>query len=373
MTERGVTEADAMRLAIALAEHGEGDVNPNPLVGAVVLKDGEVIGRGYHKEFGGPHAEVFALRDAGDAARGATLVVTLEPCCCHGKTPPCTDAIVAAGISRVVVAQRDPSPQIAGKGIEILRAARIEVEEGLLREEASRQAEVFLAYVTQGRPFVQLKLASSLDGRIATRTGDAKWISGPASRVEAHRLRRRLSAILVGVGTVVADDPRLDVRHVIGKNPVPVVLDPSGRIPLDARVLSSSAKPIVVTAAMPADVEEFLRSRGVRVWRLSVDDSGRLDLTELLDRLGAEGGIDSVLVEGGGETAASFLDANVVDKVSILLAPILIGGRDAIPAIGGLGAARIADASRLHDVTIRQVGDDLLVTGYPHRRATLSS
>lgn len=372
MTERGVTETDAMRHAIALAEYGEGDVNPNPLVGAVVLRDGEVIGRGYHRAFGGPHAEVIALRDAGAGARGATLVVTLEPCCCHGKTPPCTDAILAAGISRVVVAQRDPSPEIAGKGIEILRAAGIEVEEGLLAEEASRQAEIFLTYVTRGRPFVQLKFASSLDGRIATRTGDAKWISGSASRVEAHRLRRRLSAILVGVGTVVADDPQLDVRHVVGKDPIPIVLDPSGRIPLDARVLRSSIDPIIVTATMPVDVEEALRSRGIHVWRMMIDDTGRFDLAELLDRLGTDG-IDSVLVEGGGETAACFLSAGLVDKVSLFLAPILIGGRDAVAGIGGSGVDRVADAPRLHNVTIRRVDDDVLITGYPRRRPALSS
>ncbi|MFC2099419.1 bifunctional diaminohydroxyphosphoribosylaminopyrimidine deaminase/5-amino-6-(5-phosphoribosylamino)uracil reductase RibD [Candidatus Bipolaricaulota bacterium] len=363
-----MTDVEAMRLAIALAELGEGDVNPNPLVGAVVLKDGHVVGRGYHHAFGGPHAEVLAIADADDDATGSTLVVTLEPCCCHGKTPPCTEAIIKAGIARVVVAQRDPSPRIAGNGIAALRSAGIEVVEGVLVAEAARQIEIFLTYVTTRRPFVQLKLACSLDGRIATKTGDSRWISGEASRVEGHRLRRRFASILVGVGTVVADDPSLSVRHVLGKDPIPIVLDPTGRIPADARLLNAEAHSIVVTSTLTSDAVNALTSRGASVWRIpfeSPSQPGRLDLPALLDRL-AEEGIDSVLIEGGGETAAAFLEADLVDKVSLFIAPILIGGRGAVPAIGGDGIERIADAWRLTGISVTRLDEDTLITGYLH-------
>ena len=359
-----MTEQEAMRLALELAELGAGNVNPNPLVGAVILKDGAVIGRGHHREFGGPHAEIFALREAGDDARGATLVVTLEPCCHHGKTPPCTDAIITAGIARVVTAHRDPSPSINGKGIEALRAAGIDVEEGLLAEEAATQNEIFLTYVTASRPFVQLKLACSLDGRIATRTGDSKWITGEAARMEAHRLRARFSSIAVGVETVISDDPQLTVRHVTGKDPIPVILDPAGRTPLAANAFRSAMHPVVVTASMPGAAEEQLAARGVRVWRIGTDENGRFDLARLLARL-AETGIDSLLIEGGGETAAAFLEAGLIDKVSLFLAPMLIGGRDAIPALGGTGAERIADAWHLKNVSIAKLDHDVMLVGYP--------
>lgn len=360
-----MNDADAMRLALELARLGEGDVSPNPLVGAVVLKDGEVIGRGYHRAFSGPHAEVFALHDAGDHARGATLVVSLEPCSHHGKTPPCTERIIDAGIARVVFAMQDPNPAVCGRGAARLREAGIDVTEGVLAEEAAGQNEIFVHYVTTGRPFVQLKLAISLDGRIATRTGDSKWISGEPSRAEAHRLRRRFSAVLVGVGTVLADDPALTVRHVRGRNPVPIVLDPTGRMPKSAKLLEAHDSPIIVTSSMSGEDESALRERGARVWRVPVEE-GRLDLPSLLRRLGKEE-IDSVLVEGGAETAARFLEARLVNKVSLFIAPILIGGRDAVPALGGSGAGRIADALRLDDLTVARLGEDLYVTGYPAR------
>jgi diaminohydroxyphosphoribosylaminopyrimidine deaminase/5-amino-6-(5-phosphoribosylamino)uracil reductase len=358
-----VNETDAMRLALDLARLGEGDVNPNPLVGAVVLRDGVVVGRGYHQRFGGPHAEVFALEEAGERARGATLVVTLEPCCHHGKTPPCTERIIEAGVRRVVYATADPNPLVSGRGAAHLREAGIDVDEGLLASEAREQNEIFARFVTTGRPFVQLKLAASLDGRIATRTGDSRWITGELSRTEAHRLRRRFSSVLVGVRTVLADDPELTVRHVPGRSPIPIVLDPSGRVPTSARLFSAHESPIVATCSIPREKEEALRSRGARVWHLC-ESARRLDLAQLLERLGAEG-VDSVLVEGGGETAAAFLEAGLVDKVTTFLAPILIGGRDAVPAIGGVGADVIAHALRLERVTVRRFGDDLCITGYP--------
>jgi len=357
-----VNDDDAMRLALDLARLGEGDVNPNPLVGAVIIKDGRIVGRGWHRRFGGPHAEVFALNEAGDAARGATLYVTLEPCCHHGKTPPCTERVIDAGVARVVVAARDPNPIVDGKGIACLRGAAIDVEEGILSDEAFRRNEIFFTFARTGRPFVLVKIAASLDGRIATRHGDSKWISGPASRLEAHRLRRRFASVLVGVSTVVADDPQLSVRHVVGRDPVPIVLDPTGRVPEDARLLALNLEPIVVTSTMEPDKERRLSERGVRVWRIPLS-AGRLDLAHLLRRL-AETSIDSVLVEGGGETAASFLEAGLVDKVEIFIAPILIGGRESTPSLGGVGVAQVADAWHVEDVSIARLGDDLRITGY---------
>jgi len=356
-------DAEWMRLALDLAEFGEGDVHPNPLVGAVVVREGEVVGNGYHRRFGGPHAEVFALDEAGEAARGATLYVTLEPCCHHGKTPPCTDRILASGVRRVVVAVRDPNPEVDGGGIACLRGAGIEVTAGVLREEAEQQNEIFFTYARRHRPFVQLKLAVSLDGRIAAKTGDSKWITSESSRIEAHRLRRRFMSVLVGVQTVINDDPLLTVRHVVGPNPIPIVLDRRGRLPPTARLLDASPPPIVVTATMPVEVEEDLRGRGARVWRLP-DDTGSVDLPGLLARL-AEEEIDSVLIEGGGEVAAAFLNSGLVDKLSLFIAPILIGGRGAVPAIGGAGVERVADAFHLERVTTEWRGPDLLYIGYP--------
>ena len=355
-----------MQVALELARLGAGDVNPNPLVGAVIVRDEVIVGRGYHRAFGGPHAEVFALDEAGDLARGSTLYVTLEPCCHYGKTPPCTDRIIEAGISRVVVATRDPNPVNNGKGIAALRNAGIEVEEGILQEEAERMNEVFLTYMRTGRPFVHLKMAVSLDGRIATRTGHAKWISSEASRVAGHRLRRSYTGIVVGIRTVLSDDPGLDVRQVIGKDPVPIVLDPSGRIGSEARLFTQPPYPIIVTAEMPEAKEAALTASGARVWRLPRSLEGDFDLPSLLLRLGAEG-IDSLLIEGGGETAARFLEAGLVHKVTFFVAPLLIGGQNAIPAIGGLGPETVAEAWRLRDVDIKQLGPDLQITGYPER------
>jgi len=359
------SDAELMQLALRLAEFGEGGVNPNPLVGAVVAADGEIVGRGYHRRFGGPHAEVIALDEAGPRARGATLAVTLEPCAHHGKTPPCSDRVIESGVARVIVACRDPNPLVNGQGIRALRAAGIEVVEGVLGDDARRQNEIFFAFTTRGRPFVLLKLAISLDGRIATRTGDARWITSEAARRESHRLRRKCAAVLVGIGTAIADDPQLTVRHVSGRDPVPIVLDSRGRIPPASRLLDPVRRPIIATASMSASNERALAERGARVWRLP-GTSGRVDLPALLDRLAAEA-IDSVLVEGGSETAAAFLEENLVDKVQFHIAPLLIGGREAVPAIGGRGADRVADALRLSDVRVEALGDDLIYTAYPPR------
>ncbi|HCP32403.1 TPA: bifunctional diaminohydroxyphosphoribosylaminopyrimidine deaminase/5-amino-6-(5-phosphoribosylamino)uracil reductase RibD [Candidatus Acetothermia bacterium] len=355
-----------MEIALELAERGEGSVNPNPITGALVVKNEVIIGRGYHKAFGGPHAEVFALKEAGENARGATLYVTLEPCCHHGKTPPCTRLIVDAGIKRAVIACRDPNPQVNGQGISHLREAGIDVTEGVLEEEAKRLNEIFFKFITTHLPFVQLKLAMSLDGKIATRTGDSKWITGEASRREAHRLRRKFASVLVGLKTVTVDDPRLTVRHVFGKDPIRIVLDGQGKIAVEATLLHEEGRTIIATAAMSQDREQALLNLGVEVWRLP-KDQGRVDIRSLLQRLGAEG-IDSVLVEGGGETAASFLSARLVDKVSLFIAPIIIGGRNAVPAVGKIGSEYVFEGIRLHDIEVEQVGQDTLYTGYLERR-----
>lgn len=356
-----------LREAFALAERGEGDTSPNPLVGAVVVHDGEIVGRGYHRHFGGPHAEVFALDEAGEKARGATLYVTLEPCAHHGKTPPCTTRILASGIARVVVPLEDPNPLVSGRGIAALRQAGVEVEVGLLRDVAERQNEIFLHYIRTRRPFVHLKLATSLDGRIATRAGDARWITGPEARTYAHRLRRRHAAVLVGIGTVLADDPELSVRHVPGRQPTPVVLDARGRLPVGARLLAGGRRPIVAVHGLPVARKRELESAGCRVWELP-SGSDRIDLPLLLARLGDEGA-DSVLIEGGGETAASFLEARLVDRVTFLVAPLVIGGRRAVASVGGEGPERLAQATALRDVTTTWVGPDLVYSGLVLRGA----
>jgi len=352
-----------MQLALKLAELGLGGVNPNPLVGAVVVNSGEVVGRGAHREFGGPHAEVFALEEAGDRAQGATLYVSLEPCCHYGKTPPCTDRIIAAGIKRVIYAIQDPNPQVSGQGAAQLRAHGIDVEEGLLRDLAIEQNEIFLTFTRRGTPFVELKLAMSLDGRIATKTGDAKWITGEPSRIEGHRLRAKHAAIAVGVQTVIQDDPSLNVRHVEGKDPVPIILDTTGRVPLHSKLLQVPSKATVATCVMPEEVEQKILATGAQVWRLP-EANGRVSIAALLSRM-TEEQLDSLLIEGGGELAASFIEARLIDKVSFFYAPILIGGRDAVPGIGGIGIERIADALRLERVKTQHLGDDLHLTGYP--------
>ena len=352
-----------MRLALKLALKGEGAVSPNPVVGAVVVKDGSVVGQGYHQKYGGPHAEITELGEAGEKARGATLYVTLEPSCHRGQTPPCTQSIIAADIRRVVVGCRDPNPLVNGKGIADLRKAGIDVTEGVLQEGARRANEIFIKFITTGLPFVHLKLAMSLDGKIATRTGDSKWITGDVSRKEAHRLRRAHGAVLVGVRTVLADDPRLTVRSVSGRNPTRVVLDAEGAIPLEATLLHDGSPVIVATAAMSEGKEAALCSLGAEVRRFP-DQEGCIDLGALLKHLG-ERRLDSVLIEGGSETAASFLEAGLVDKVSFFIAPILIGGRNAVSAVGGIGVECVSNAVHLRSVGVERIGEDVLVYGYP--------
>ncbi|MDI6709163.1 MAG: bifunctional diaminohydroxyphosphoribosylaminopyrimidine deaminase/5-amino-6-(5-phosphoribosylamino)uracil reductase RibD [Thermoanaerobacterales bacterium] len=365
-------DTEYMRMALELAARARGRTSPNPMVGAVVVHDGQIVGRGFHARAGLPHAEVEALREAGEAARGATLYVTLEPCCHHGRTGPCTEAVIASGVRRVVAGMRDPNPLVAGHGLARLREAGIEVTEGVLAEEAARLNEVFIKFITTRRPFVVVKAAVSLDGKIATHTGDARWVTSAAARSEGHRLRDTYDAILVGIGTVLADDPSLTTRlpEGGGRDPVRVILDSRARTPVAARVLrQESAAPtvIAVTELSPPERRKALEAAGAEVWICGSDPQVDLDL--LLARL-AEREITSVLVEGGSSVNASFLEAGLVDKVVWFIAPKIIGGREAPGAVGGRGPARMAEAVELERVQWRPVGEDLCCEGYLKKKGS---
>jgi diaminohydroxyphosphoribosylaminopyrimidine deaminase/5-amino-6-(5-phosphoribosylamino)uracil reductase len=353
-----------MRRVLALAQQGEGFTRPNPLVGAVVVKNGEIVAEAYHERFGGPHAEVLALQKAGKNAEGAELYVNLEPCVDFPgkKTPSCVEAIIRAGIKRVVIATRDPNPQVSGRGVARLRAAGIEVVEGVLAEEAKKLNEIFFHWITTRSPFVALKLALTLDGKIASFSGKSKWITGEEARRRVQELRRRYAAVLVGVNTVLADDPELTLRDLPGPQPLRVILDTHGRVPLTARVFSGEAKTLVATVDMPKGKEEALRAKGVEILRLP-ERNGVVDIQSLLFAL-SERNIDSVLVEGGGEVAWSFISQGLVQKIYFFYAPLILGGRDAVPAVGGEGFPEPAQGLAIRDITLERVGQDFLLTGY---------
>lgn len=357
-----------MRRALALARRAAGRTSPNPLVGAVVVRDGRVVGEGYHRKAGTPHAEVHALRAAGALAQGATLYVTLEPCDHHGRTPPCTEAILAAGIRRVVTATIDPNPLVAGRGLERLRRAGVEVVTGVLEDEARELNEAFFKYITAGRPLVTYKYAMTLDGKAAARTGASRWISGPAARRLVHRLRAQADAVLVGVGTILADDPELTVRDARGRDPVRVVVDSLLRTPPTARVVAAAARSgaptwIATTPAAPAERRAALQAAGAEVLVLPARD-GRVDLAALMAELGRRE-VTSVLLEGGPTLAAAALDAGLIDRVAAFVCPLLLGGAEAPGPVGGRGYATPDEAPRLEGVRLRRVGGDFLVTGRP--------
>ncbi len=366
----GVGGAEAaMARAIALARRAVGRVSPNPPVGAVVVRDGAVVGEGFTQPPGGPHAEVVALRQAGDAARGATLHVTLEPCCHHGRTPPCTDAIAAAGIARVCFAVPDPNPRVDGAGAAALRAAGIEVHDGTGAAEARELIAPFARWIASGRPLVTLKYAMTLDGRIAAHTGDSRWVSGPASRRRVHAMRDGADAILVGAGTVVADDPRLTTRldgprpdGGDAHHPLRVILDSRGRVPLAARVFDPElpGRTLVACVEVPPAYADALAARGADVVRLPAGPDGRVSLPALLDCLGRRG-ITDLLVEGGAAVHGAFLDAGLAGRVRAFIAPKLVGGAAAPGPVGGVGAAAMALATRLEDVVVERIDDDVLV------------
>ena len=359
-----------MREALRIARNAEGRTSPNPLVGAVIVRDGIIVAEGWHRKAGTPHAEVHALRMVGDLAKGATLYVTLEPCAHVGRTGPCAVAVRDAGIRRVVVAMSDPNPLVAGKGLKILRDAGVEVTVGVCEAEARQLNEVFLHWITTGRPFVVLKTAMTLDGKIATAAGASKWITGEAARLRVHELRDRYDAILAGIGTALADDPSLTTRlpDRTGKNPVRIIVDSNARLPLTSHVVTDGlAQTIVaVTEAAPEERVAALRAHGVDV--LTCGRGPHVDLAQLMQELGRRE-IASVLVEGGGTVNFSLLAAGLVDKVHAFVAPKIVGGRTAKTPVEGEGFAQLADSVQLTQLTAESVGGDVLLTGYVERNA----
>jgi diaminohydroxyphosphoribosylaminopyrimidine deaminase/5-amino-6-(5-phosphoribosylamino)uracil reductase len=352
--------------ALELARSCDYATSPNPMVGAVIIRDGEIVGRGRTAPAGGPHAEVTALREAGEAARGATLVVSLEPCCHQGRTPPCTEAVVAAGISRCVAAMPDPNPQVSGSGLEALRRAGIEVTVGVGSEAARLLNEQYLRWVTAGVPFVTAKFASSLDGRIATASGESHWITGDAARHLGHLLRHRHDAVLVGVGTVLADDPELSTRleGTVARQPIRVVLDSRLSVPPAARVIGSDGRCLIATGSgAPAAARRALEAAGARVIPFTPGADGRVPLGEVLKLLAEEERI-SVLVEGGARVHGSVFDQELADRVVAYIAPRVVGGERAPSAVAGRGVARLAAAAPLTGVTVERAGDDIVVSGY---------
>lgn len=354
-----------MNLALQLAEATKGQTSPNPMVGAVVVKEGRLLGTGVHLQVGTPHAEAEALDRAGSEAAGSTLYVTLEPCNHFGRMPPCTERIIAAGVSQVVIGATDPDPQVSGEGIVRLRQAGIEVVEGVLESQGSQLNEMYFTHRRKGRPFVTMKVAMTLDGKIATFTGDSRWVSGEESRLEVHRMRHHHDAILVGSGTVLQDRPRLTVRLPEGGNsPLRVIVDSKLRIPLDTPVADGSEVPTWIFCTEDRDRQKEMKlvERGVKV--IPAGEGSQVDLGAMLNYLG-DHGVLSVLAEGGAEMHASLLAGAFVDKVVAFIAPKLIGGKESPTPVGGFGVSNMAQAIQLRDVSVEQFGEDLCVTGYP--------
>ncbi len=370
MTRRFASRDEVMRRAIELARRGIGLVEPNPPVGAVVVDDQlRLVGEGCHERFGGPHAEVQALAQSGPAARGKTLFVTLEPCCHFGKTPPCVDAIIAAGIRRVVVGMQDPFPQVAGQGIARLREANIDVEVGFLEREARRLAAPFCKLVETGLPYVHAKWAMSLDGRIASRSGQSKWISNEASRAVAHRLRGRMDAIAIGIGTALADDPLLTARPAGPRLATRVVFDSSARLPLDSQLVrTAGTAPLLVVVGPRASAENVscLRGEGAEVLESpgcdDPDAADRIDVREVLTELGRRR-MTNVLVEGGSQLLGAFFDAQLLDEVHVFIAPRLLGGKDARSPLAGSGRLAPPELPDLETPEIEVLDGDVYVHG----------
>ncbi|HOE65900.1 MAG TPA: bifunctional diaminohydroxyphosphoribosylaminopyrimidine deaminase/5-amino-6-(5-phosphoribosylamino)uracil reductase RibD [Candidatus Hydrogenedentes bacterium] len=356
-------DVEYMRRALALAEKGRGRTSPNPMVGALLVRDGRIIGEGWHERAGDPHAEVNAVNAAGGDVAGATLYVTLEPCSHVGRTPPCVDFLLDRQLARVVVAMHDPNPKVCGEGIFRLRAAGVDVEVGVLEDEARCLNEYFIKYITTKMPFVIAKCGMSLDGKIATRTGDSRWVTGEESRRMVHRLRNEVDAILVGSRTVMLDDPSLTTRLERGKvkDPVRVILDADSYLDADRRVfhLEDNVPTLVV-------VPDDRRFEGPAEVVRAPSRKGGVDLRHLMRELAARE-ITSVLIEGGGTTHASAFEEGIVDKVMFFIAPKIIGGRDAVTAVEGEGIERMAEALPLERMTARPVGEDILVEAYVKR------
>jgi diaminohydroxyphosphoribosylaminopyrimidine deaminase/5-amino-6-(5-phosphoribosylamino)uracil reductase len=362
-----MTDEHFMKMALTLAEKGRGYTSPNPMVGAVVVKDGNVVGQGWHRAVGGPHAEVEALDGAGTRARGGVIYVTLEPCNHTGRTPPCTRKILGAGIREVVMAMEDPNPDVAGGGAGFLRDRGVAVTGGICQDEALQLNESFVKYARTRTPFVVMKSAATLDGRIATRTGHSRWVTGPAARGHVHQLRHALDAIMVGIGTIQADDPRLTARLADGggNDPVRIVLDTHLSINPDAGVLTaaSTAETLVITGpAVDGGKKKRIRREGVQIVPAAVAD-GRIDLGRLMIQLGAMG-ITSILLEGGGQVNAAALAAGVVDKIMMFFAPKIMGGDDGIPLFKGPGPETMDQCLAVQRLSLSRFGEDILLEGY---------
>jgi len=362
-----MNDIEIMQTALELAAKGRGYTSPNPMVGAVLVKDGRIVGRGYHEAVGKAHAEVNAIAAAGSLAAGAVMYVTLEPCNHQGRTPPCTEKIVAAGVKEVVVAMRDPNPHVAGGGIAYLANRGIKVRVGVCQTEAEKLNESFIKFVTIGRPFVMLKFAATLDGRIATRSGDSRWVTGPAARTFVHRLRHGADAVMVGIETVRRDDPSLTTRleGEDGKDPIRVILDTRLSISEDASILrlKSDSATIIITGAGGAEEKKSrLAKMGARVVEAPLKE-GRIDLDKLMDRLASDG-ITSLLIEGGAAVGASALKAGIVDKVFFFYAPKILGGDDGVPICRGAGPEWMRECVPVRDIEVRRFGDDVLIEGY---------
>ncbi len=356
-----MTDQDYMRRAITLAGQGAGWTSPNPMVGAVVVKDGHIIGEGAHLRCGQPHAERNAIAACTEDPAGATIYVTLEPCCHYGRTPPCTEILLEKKIARVVIGSRDPNPKVAGKGAALLRARGVRVEEDFLRGECDGLNQVFFHYITTGRPYVTLKYAMTLDGKIATRTGDSKWITGEEARKHVHSLRGRYAGILAGIGTVLADDPLLNCRLEGGHQPTRIICDSHLRIPPDSRICKTAGEYNTILACAAADPgkKAGLEALGAEVWQVP-DENGQVDLRALMVRLG-QAGIDSVLLEGGGAIHEAALRAGIVNHVCAYIAPKLFGGRDAKTPVEGLGVETPGAGAGLSGPKTTVLGSDILL------------
>jgi len=357
------SHVDYMKLALGLAKKARGKTNPNPMVGALVVKNHRIVGSGYHKKAGLPHAEIAALQEAGPLARGATLYVTLEPCAHFGRTPPCTNAIIKSGIKEVIIGMIDPNPLNNGKGVGILKQNKIKVETGILEEELKKLNDVFIKFITKRSPFVTVKVAQSLDGKIATRTGDSKWITSDKSRAFAHRLRSNFDAVMVGVNTVLRDNPKLDAWFS-EQHPKKVIIDSQLSTPENANIFSGKSEVIIVTLPVKKGQETENRQileKKARILEVK-EKAGQINLKDTLKKLAALG-VTSVLVEGGGTLIGSLFDERLVDKMLIFISPKIIGGKDAISSVMGQGIGRIEKALKVDNIKLRRIGDDFLVEG----------
>lgn len=360
-----MTDKFYMQKALALAARGIGRTSPNPMVGAVIVKGDKIIASGYHKKAGTPHAEIIALNKAGIKASGASLYVNLEPCCHTEKlTPPCTKAIIRSGIKEVIVAMKDPNPRVSGKGLKELRKAGIKTRTGVMKAEALKLNEAFIKYITSEKPFVILKIAQSLDGKIATAQGESKWITGPEAREQVHRLRHEVDAVLVGIGTVKKDNPSLDCRIHNGENPYRVIVDSLLQIPPNSKVLKYHDGKTIIATTDKADKQKSvaLAKKGAKVLIIK-DKAGKIDLNSLMKELGRLN-IVSVMIEGGSSISASFLSSKLVDKVMFFVAPKIIGGIDAFPSVGGKSPVLLKNAIKLKDMQTYNFGGDILIEGY---------